>query len=145
MVLPKGMMQAIHWLYSPSKTPVTLSGLIGWWEIRRIPFNFILGLLSLPLFAAYERIVEFHPPYVEAGEEDAVVIGFAILFFLGANILFVLAWIVDYISGPSVRSRLKFLSPILLWGLVFAMLLSFPLLCWLHYSAVLSFNLMQSS
>lgn len=41
------------WLVSPPEKPESWLHTIGWWEIRRIPYNLIVGLLgvvSLTLF-----------------------------------------------------------------------------------------------
>ena len=122
------MKRFLGWLFAPSRQPRTSLSIIAWWEIRRLPFNLIIGTyggLALSLF--YWAIQASGP--LKPGEDAVEPIGLLVAPF-AINVLYSLGWLVE-IQLPSS----PWLGPLLLkLGLGLGLLLiTLPAAFWLGY------------
>lgn len=83
----------IRWLFADPPAPVSTWQVIRWWEIRRLPFNLIVGvwgLVALALLAA-----RIHGAGVLKPGEDGVE-PLALLFApIAVNLCYTAGWLVD--------------------------------------------------
>jgi hypothetical protein len=89
-----------------------------WWELRRIPFNMIVGtagILSLALFGLFDSLPPVSPDFQDAD------IGLSVLVFgLLANVCYFFGWLCELITKSHFERRNKPPGPILLGiGLLF--------------------------
>jgi hypothetical protein len=130
-------------LFSAPQEPRSILGVIGWWELRRIPYNIIVGsvgLCSLLLFFFFIT----HSAVLQPGE-DAVE-PLAIIFApLVINIFYTAGWLVEVFSRLIFRERIARLGPLLLkFGLAFSLLVAlFPALYWGMYWLLLSTHIIH--
>jgi hypothetical protein len=93
------------WLFSNPKAPIFPGAVFTWWEIRRLPFNFIVGvygILCLTVFFAAITTSGHLQPGEDAVEPVALVAAPFII-----NTLYTLGWIVEL----TARSLEPGLSP----------------------------------
>ncbi len=123
----------IRWLFAAPREPVTPFGVIGWWELRRIPFNFVIGLFGSFAFAVFATSI-YSTGILEPGE-DAVEPFALLLVPIAANICYTAGWLLDVplrLVRPSLSPAF---SPRLLklgFGLSF-FLVSLPAVYWGGY------------
>jgi hypothetical protein len=94
------------WLFASPLIPTSIWRVIGWWEVRRIPFNIVIGvygvLCLLIFFWAILTSGELRPG------EDAVEPIALIFAPLGINVLYTLGWLVEVparLIQPSLSPR----------------------------------------
>ncbi|NNE32722.1 MAG: hypothetical protein HKN40_10160 [Winogradskyella sp.] len=84
--------------------------IILWWELRRIPYNLILIgltaflLLVISLIPNEGFVVVFTGPVLIVGTYLSI-----LLYFIGANILFSLGWVLQIILRNFNETRIQFL------------------------------------
>ena len=114
--------QAAKWLFSGPQEPRRWWEVILWWEIRRIPYNLILGvvgLVSLLLFFLFVHLAgELYP-----GEDVIEPIALLLAPIL-VNIAYTAGWIAELFLRVVWRETSSTIAPIL-----FKLGLSFSLLC----------------
>src|SRR5688572_15583750 len=99
------MAQAISWLFAPQQTPVSWGRVIVWWELRRIPFNLLIGvygLICLLLFFWAITTSGHLPPGEDAVEPLALM-----MTVFAANACYTLGWLLEI----AVRLLMPELSP----------------------------------
>src|SRR5437016_14108137 len=99
------------WLFSPPVQPVTRWRVIAWWELRRIPYNIILGvfgILSLTIF--YSSILS--SGVLHEGEDAVEPLALLVAPIL-ANICYTAVWIVEIAVRFLVPSMTPALGPAL--------------------------------
>jgi hypothetical protein len=81
-------------LFQPTENPSSFGNVIAWWELRRIPFNLLVGTVGIVSFVAnlWLWVTYIQKP----GEDD----GFgplipAIVFGILANLFYTSGWIVE--------------------------------------------------
>ncbi len=92
-----------RWMFSVPAEPRSLLGVIGWWELRRIPYNIIVGsvgLCSLILFFVFIT----HCDVLEPGEDAEEPIAIILAPFL-INICYTGGWFVEIVSRSILRER----------------------------------------
>lgn len=80
---------------------------IRWWEVRRLPFNAVVGVLGVGTVAAVETI---GATLVKAGEdviEPTLLVAGVVFFGIGANAAYTLGWITELLwsGGDTARTR----------------------------------------
>jgi hypothetical protein len=130
-------------MFSVPQEPRSLLGVIGWWELRRVPYNIIIGsvgLCSLVLFFVFIT----HCAVLEPGEDavEPIAIIFAPLLI---NVGYTGGWFVEIISRFIFRERIERLGPLLLkFGLGFSLLVAlFPSVYWGIYWLLLSMHIIH--
>ena len=117
------MNRAWSWLWRPPSTPISSWGVVAWWELRRIPFNFVIGsygVFCLLIFLWAITTSGRLPPSEDPVEPIAL-----LLAPFGINLLYTLGWIVEV----PARRVLPDLSPsfgprLLMLGLILGVVLS---------------------
>ena len=83
----------IDWLFSNPKTPDSPRQVIAWWEIRRLPFNLIIGAYGAVCLVVYLAAITTSghlQPWEDAVEPLALIAAPFV-----ANVLYTLGWIVE--------------------------------------------------
>ncbi len=97
---------------------------IFWWEIRRIPYNLIVGVcgfLSLLILAIADEL----PPKLSFEQRDLEPLSF-IFFAILANIFFTGGWLFEFIARKLWEEKAGSFGPIAFsLGLIFSMFLAF--------------------
>ena len=119
----------MSWLFAPPPDPRSAWSVIRWWEVRRVPYNLIVGgvgLLSLVVFLALIG----HCGDVKPGEDAFEPIGL-FLGLIAANVCYTAGWVTEISlsrgqpSGPSMGPQL------LRWGLGFSLIVvMLPAILW---------------
>lgn len=122
-----------NWLFADSRNPDSPWRVILWWELRRIPFNIIIGIygvLCLVIFF-FSILTSGHlKPGEDAVEPMAIMAA-----PFGINFLYTLGWLVEVparIFKPDLSPRF---GPLLLkLGIGLGMfLITLPAACWGGY------------
>jgi hypothetical protein len=123
----------MDWLFAPPREPVTALRLIGWWELRRIPFNIIIGVFGIICLAIF--FVSIDTSGTLQPGEDAVEPPALFIAPFAANICYTAGWLVDAplrVVRPAIRPQF---SPWLFrFGLGFSLfIISIPAVFWGGY------------
>lgn len=134
------LMKVAAWPFRPPHPPITWTRTILWWELRRIPYNILVG------FCAIVSLVVFFLAIAGSGAlapgEDAVeplgLLAALILAPIAINICYTLGWIVELILRGISPTLSPHFGPILLAaGLAFSCLVvALPALFWLAMLAL---------
>ena len=100
------------WLVEPPKKPESWLHIIGWWELRRIPYNLIVGILGIASLAMFFLFIHLANE-LELGE-DAVEPMALIFAPIAINILYTGGWIVELFLRIIWREKSPHIGPILL-------------------------------
>jgi hypothetical protein len=123
----------IQWLFESPSEPVTALRVIGWWELRRIPYNFAIGafgIVSLLIFFVSISASGHLQPGDDAIEPLAL---FAAPFV--ANVCYTAGWLLD-IPLRYIRPSLSpgFTPLLFCLGLGFSfVVISLPAIFWSGY------------
>ena len=89
-------LRSLAWLFANPEEPVSLDGVFGWWEARRLPVNLIVGtygILCLVIFFAAVTTSGRLPPGEDAVEPLALIAAPIVV-----NVLYTLGWVVEVTS-----------------------------------------------
>jgi hypothetical protein len=130
-------------MFSVPPEPRSLRGIIGWWELRRIPYNIIVGsvgLCSLILFFVFITHCDVLQPGEDAEEPIAIILAPFLI-----NICYTGGWVVEIVSRLILRERIERLGPLLLkLGLGFSLLVALlPSVYWGLYWLLLSVHIIH--
>ena len=109
----------MSWLFAPPPEPRSAWSVILWWEVRRVPYNLIVGGVGLLSLAAFLALIG-HCGDVKPGE-DAFEPILLFLTAIAANVCYTAGWVTEisllrgHPSEPSIAPRL------LRWGLAFSL------------------------
>ena len=122
-----------RWLFATPAEPVTALRVVGWWELRRIPFNLVIGVFGLVAFAVFATSI-YSAGVLQPGE-DAIEPFALLLAPIAANLCYTLGWLVDAplrLIRPSLSPRF---TPLLFrLGLGFSLfVISLPAVLWGGY------------
>ena len=120
----KGIVIIFKKLFSVSNSERPWYSVILWWELRRIPYNFIVGIcgfLSLLLMGISGNI----PPKPSFEEQDFEPLSIIIFAFL-ANIFYTGGWISEFIARKLWKEKAESFGPIAFsLGVIFSIFLAF--------------------
>jgi hypothetical protein len=122
-----------NWLFADSRNTDSPWRVILWWELRRIPFNIIIGIYGVLCFVIFLFSI-LTSGHLKPGE-DAVEPMAIMAAPFGINFLYTLGWLVEVparIFKPDLSPRF---GPLLLkLGIGLGMLLiTLPAACWGGY------------
>lgn len=123
----------VAWLFRPRGGPSTAWQVIAWWEVRRIPFNIVVGIYGLFCLVIFYWAIGTSgrlPSGEDAVEPIAILLApFAI------NALYTLGWLVEVPAQWSGWKEAPKLGPLLLkLGLGLGIILSsLPAAFWMGY------------
>jgi len=93
--------------------------IILWWELRRIAYNLLVGLVGFISLSLFICIASKHPKDFQNGPEPFSVIIFAI----GANVCYTGGWIWELAARLLWKEKAMHFGPIMFsLGLIFSML-----------------------
>jgi hypothetical protein len=130
-------------MFSVPQEPRSALGIIGWWELRRIPYNIIVGsvgLCSLVLFFVFITYSGVLAPGEDPEEPIAIIMAPFLI-----NIFYTAGWVVELISRFIIREKVERLGPLLLkLGLGFSLLVALlPSVYWGAYWLLLSMHIIH--
>jgi len=99
------------WLVEPPKKTESSFDIIRWWEIRRIPYNLIvgpLGIISLIMFFVFVELSRKLEPGEDAVEPFAI-----ILAPIAINILYTCGWMAELFLRIVWKEKSTYIGPIL--------------------------------
>src|SRR2546430_979149 len=95
-----------RWLFESAPKPVSSWRVVAWWEVRRLPFNLIIGTYAVACLILFEAAI--HATGVlkpgEDAEEPIALLAAPIL----VNVLYTLGWLVEIpirILMPNLSTR----------------------------------------
>ena len=94
-----------RWLFTPPQEPITFFRVVGWWELRRIPYNLIIAVAgAISLTISFISIVSTGT----LGPGEDAVEPIALLFApIAINVCYTAGWLVE----APLRLLLPYLSP----------------------------------
>jgi hypothetical protein len=122
--------QCYNWLFTKSESPGSWFGIIAWWEIRRIPYNLIVGsvgLISLLLFFLFLSLAHEVKPGEDAIEPMALLAAPFVI-----NIAYTFGWVAELFLYFIWRQRSNVIGPVLYkLGLYFSLVVvMLPSIVW---------------
>ena len=110
----------MSWLFDVPPEPRSAWSIIGWWELRRVPYNLALGLVggvSFVLFLVFLTLLQD----LDSGGNDVEFLALPVGVVL-ANVAYTGGWVVELLVRLIRRGRYPYLGPTLLkLGLVFTL------------------------
>ncbi len=121
------------WFFGSPQGPRSPWGVVAWWEIRRIPFNLIVGSYGVVCLVAFFWAITTSG-HLQPGE-DAVEPLALLAAPVGVNILYTLGWIVEVPTRLLVSDLTPRFGPLLLkLGLGLGLfLITLPAAFWVGY------------
>jgi hypothetical protein len=122
------------WYFVAPKELYSWGDVIVWWEVRRIPYNLIVGLagiVSLPLYFLFLCLADGIKPGEDAIEPMALIVA-PIVIPIVINIAYTAGWMVELILYIVRRKYSPAIGPALLvLGLSFSLfVIFFPSVVW---------------
>jgi hypothetical protein len=137
------MKRVLRWLFSGPAQPITTWRVIVWWEVRRIPFNVIIGAYGLLCLAVFFWAITTSG-HLKPGEDAVEPLALLAAPF-GINALYTLGWLVEVPSRFLVRRLSPRFGPVLLaLGLALGLfLISIPAGLWVAYRILQGLGLLR--
>ncbi len=131
MLGQRTMRAFFKWLMTPPEKPESWFHTIGWWELRRIPYNLIVGLLgiaSLAMFFLFIHLAHELKPGEDAVEPLALILAPIVI-----NILYTGGWVCELLLRITWKEKSPDIGPIFLkTGISFSVcVVLFPIVMWL--------------
>lgn len=110
----------------------TVSQVIGWWEIRRAPYNLLVGLAGLINILVILTILLLTDPDRDVGSPFLTMIGI-LLYGIMANVCYTAGWIVELLDRKenpptATRNAINNLKRGFLFSILLTLLLPWALL-----------------
>jgi hypothetical protein len=106
-------------LFIASEIPSRNLDIIRWWEIRRIPYNLIVGAVGFASIAVFEVVANSMLPPGEDAEEPLALLFGVIAYGVACNIAYTLGWIGEiYFFQHAREAGLVFRNKAFLTGLI---------------------------
>ncbi len=125
--------QALNWMFAPQPPPVSWWRVVLWWEVRRIPYNILVGLYGVICLLIFFWAI-MTSGHLQPGE-DAVEPMALFVAPVGVNLCYTLGWLVEAPARKLSPSLSPGFGPRLLkLGLgLSAFLISVPAVLWGGY------------
>jgi hypothetical protein len=123
----------VDWFFANPQSRRSIWGVVAWWEVRRIPFNVIVGLYGLLCLVAFFWAITTSG-HLQPGEDAVEPLALLAAPF-GINILYTLGWLVEVPIRLAVSNLTPRFGPTLLKvGLGFGLfLITLPAALWVSY------------
>ena len=95
----------VRWLFEAPSEPLTALRIIGWWELRRIPYNLVIGAFGIVSLVVFFASISTSG-HLQPGEDAIEPLMLMATPFL-VNVCYTAGWLVD----ASARFVLPSLSP----------------------------------
>ncbi len=110
-----------QWLFTIPSEPRSWLSIVGWWELRRISYNFIIavvGTVGITIFGLFDYLYfRAHPSEIDHWVPFLSIFGGALI----ANFLYTGGWIAELLARCLWRERARYFGPIMLsLGLLFS-------------------------
>ena len=115
------MRRFFTWFFSRPSEPLPRLGIVAWWEIRRVPYNLIVGVvgaISLFLFFVFISLTHELKPGEDAVEPMSLIAAPII-----ANICYTGGWIIELLLGTVRRKGPSVGLVLLKLGVVFSVVI----------------------
>jgi len=86
---------AVNWLFDSGEATTKPLDAICWWELRRIPYNLIVGVVLFASVALMEVLGDLSPPPAKPFVEPSELIPWVLLFAGLANLAYTLGWVLE--------------------------------------------------
>jgi hypothetical protein len=111
----------INTLFLPTKNPSSVGAILKWWELRRIPFNMLVGAVGIVSFILNLWLYITYLPDESAGSPALSAVFFGIM----ANIFYTGGWIAEVTLRVIRKRGSKTIGPRLFkLGLCFSLILA---------------------
>jgi hypothetical protein len=119
-----------EWFFKQPSHQQSISETIIWWEVRRLPYNFIVGLFALGFLFLFLFFID-RSQILLPGEDAIEPLALFVIPVLW-NIAYTSGWIVELCACKFPPLRPHFIgSKLLRWGLIFSLLVtSLPAIYW---------------
>ena len=105
----------------PAIKPPNALQVLGWWELRRIAFNFILFVVLIATWIGFTAVASPHLAPGEDAIEPMALFFFVPRYFLITNVCYTVGWIVELVGrrfdAEIARRRARWMF---IWGTVFS-------------------------
>ena len=108
----KRIRHTMLWLFTAPEEPLTPRRIVGWWELRRIPFNVILGIIGFASLLLFTSCIE-NAGVLQPGEDAVEPLAIVVVPLL-ANAAYTGGWLIDCplrLIRPTVSPRFTPLHP----------------------------------
>lgn len=124
------MKPIFSWLFKVPDGDRSILSVVGWWEIRRIPYNILIGLFGLVCLLIFYLFIQ-SSGHLQVGE-DAVEPTALFIAPILINFAYTAGWVIELISRGLFREQSRLIGPTLLKaGIVFSMfMVSLPAGIW---------------
>lgn len=133
----------IHWIFLPPAEPVTALAVIRWWELRRIPYNLMLGAVGIISLLVLFECVDSSGALAR-GEDVIPPLAILVVPFI-ANLCYTAGWIVDSpmrLTQPDLPPQ--FTLRLFRLGLGFSLVvICLPTAVWLGYRILQVLHVMR--
>ena len=104
-------------LFSVPDSPRPWYEVVLWWELRRIPYNAIVGFAGIVSVIAFVTIASLRPAEFEDGPEPFAILIFGFL----ANVCYTGGWAGELVARFMWKERAAFFGPVMFsLGLLFS-------------------------
>lgn len=111
-------MSALAEFLYPSPARRTVTGIVRWWERRRLAYNALVGGTGLVTLSVVTTL-QFLPPFSSPSFPPWQVI---VAYGIGANVMYSLGWAIEIAAEKLFRGELLPIGPVLYrMGLTFAL------------------------
>lgn len=88
-------MNPLNWLLNPGHPAGKTTEVVLWWELRRIPYNLIVGAVGVAAIVFMELLGDTFIPPGEDMVEPLALVGAIFMFGLLANLGYTMGWIME--------------------------------------------------
>lgn len=112
----------IRRLFSVPDSPRRWYHIIIWWELRRVPYNAVVGVVGTLSLITFVALASLRPKQFEDGPEPFAILAFG----FGANLCFTGGWMAELVARLLWPKRVAFFGPMMFGlGLLFSIVLCF--------------------
>jgi hypothetical protein len=108
----KQLVRLGEWFLSPLGEPSTVFRVVWWWEVRRVPFNILVGVYGFVCLFVFYAAIETSG-HLKPGEDAVEPMAIFLAPFV-INAFYTLGWLVEVPARLARAARVEELGPTLL-------------------------------